>query len=1149
MPVDKRLIQNCIVAFDFTTLFREGLGWDTLREHAIDIEVDGQTYRLQPLAEKQGLKAFRCAPDAEGHVPADRAMRKIDREVTKHAYEHLIVYADTVQQAQVWQWVRREPGKPLTPRYVRFHKGQSGEAAAQQLSLLAVSFEEEEQVDTLEMSRRARKAFDVEKVTRKFYDRFQREHAAFDAFIEGIGVEADRQWYTSLMLNRLMFVYFIQKKGLFDYHTLDRLDGDQDYLRQRLTHVRQQLGNGQFHSFYRSFLLRLFHEGLSQREEQRPTVLKQLLGNVPYLNGGLFDVHQLEQAYPAIAIPDEAFERIFAFFDEYHWHLDERTTRADNEINPDVLGYIFEKYINQKQMGAYYTKEDITGYISKNTIIPYLLESTANLCTVAFTDDGPVWSLLRETPDRYLYDAVKHGCDLPLPLNIEAGIADITQRGEWNRSAPDDVALPTETWREVVARRARYSEVREKLAGGAITCVNDLITYNLDIRQFAQDAITYCEGENLLDAFYRSLEKITILDPTCGSGAFLFAALNILEPLYEACLTRMQQMVDDREKLGRWQASPLPSSHLPATPPKEGRGDACHRPGSPSPLPSQSPRPARAGGYYNRFREILQRVEQHPNHTYFILKSIIINNLYGVDIMEEAVEICKLRLFLKLAAQIESARHIEPLPDIDFNIRAGNTLVGFATYAEAEESVTRKFDFDNTMERIKSKAKDVDFSFKYFREMQTDIKVDSDLMATMKAQVRSQLSELNAILDSYLAAEYGISHNDIKNEQEYELRFAHWRQTHQPFHWFVEFHRIIQEKGGFNVIIGNPPYVEYSKVRKEYTILGYETESCGNLYAFVMERSVKLQIPHGRYGMIVPHSSFCTDRMEPLMKTYMRGCDHLWISTYSIRPSKLFVGVDQRLAIVLTRFGDDPTTLYSTQYHHWREEARPALFDFMEYENVTDIHFCNSIPKMYSTIESAIWKWLSQYKELKENFANHGTQVYFHNAPRYWIRAMTFAPYFWNERDGEQQSSHVKTLTLKTEIDAQVAIAALNSSLFYWWFLLLSNCRDLTMREIERFPLGLDTMNVDYKYALAATSERLMEDYRKHAFRKEAFYKATGKVVYDEFYPKYSKPIIDEIDRVLAKHYGFTDEELDFIINYDIKYRMGRGGDDDEEEV
>ena len=55
----------------------------------------------------------------------------------------------------------------------------------------------------------------------------------------------------------------------------------------------------------------------------------------------------------------------------------------------------------------------------------------------------------------------------------------------------------------------------------------------------------------------------------------------------------------------------------------------------------------------------------------------------------------------------------------------------------------------------------------------------------------------------------------------------------------------------------------------------------------------------------------------------------------------------------------------------------------------------------------------------------------------------------------------------------------------------------------------------------------------------DTYYKATGQVIYDEFYPKLSKPIIDEIDKVLASHYGFTEEELDFIINYDIKYRMG----------
>jgi hypothetical protein len=71
-----------------------------------------------------------------------------------------------------------------------------------------------------------------------------------------------------------------------------------------------------------------------------------------------------------------------------------------------------------------------------------------------------------------------------------------------------------------------------------------------------------------------------------------------------------------------------------------------------------------------------------------------------------------------------------------------------------------------------------------------------------------------------------------------------------------------------------------------------------------------------------------------------------------------------------------------------------------------------------------------------------------------------------------------------------------------------------------------------------------MQDYKYHSkvkIRKDG-------VKLQEFYPSRSKPIIDEIDRVLARHYGFTDEELDFIINYDIKYRMGHGNEEEEGE-
>ena len=229
-------------------------------------------------------------------------------------------------------------------------------------------------------------------------------------------------------------------------------------------------GKDRFQSFYRLFLLRLFHQGLGQPEADRSPELAALLGRVPYLNGGLFDVHDLERDNPEIQIPDAAFEQIFDFFDAYQWHLDDRPLHEDKEINPDVLGYIFEKYINQKQMGAYYTKEDITGYISRNAIIPFLFEQAKKHCPIAFTPGGGVWRLLSDNPDRYFYEAVRHGVtydihrrealtgERELPIETAAGLSDFSHRGVWKKvrrhqSMPCRQRLGASTWPVASATR------------------------------------------------------------------------------------------------------------------------------------------------------------------------------------------------------------------------------------------------------------------------------------------------------------------------------------------------------------------------------------------------------------------------------------------------------------------------------------------------------------------------------------------------------------------------------------------------------------------------------------------------------------------------------------------------------------------------
>jgi hypothetical protein len=1083
--------RQCLKEFDLRTLFIDEMGWD---HHIFSLEVfvDGSTYTLSAVAQKRGMVVFVCSPADDGPIPDYSTRRKIEKQVAKSVHEHLIIYEDKENKSQVWQWVKREAGKPTQCREHRYYCNQPGDSLLQKLEAIAFSLDEEDGLTIVDVATRVRAGFDVDRVTKRFYDRFKSEHDTFLRFLKGIPDEEMQRWYASVMLNRLMFIYFIQKKGF--------LDSNINYLQDKLTDSKHR-GKDRF---YKDFLCALFFEGFAKKENERKTTNNQLLGRVPFLNGGIFQPHQLEEHHgKSIQIGDAAFEKLFSFFDQYQWHLDERPLRADNEINPDVLGYIFEKYVNQKQMGAYYTKEDITEYISKNTIIPYLFDEAEKKCKIAFEGEQSVWGLLQADPDRYIYDAVKKGVDLPLPAEIAVGLNDVSKRTEWNKPAPEEYVLPTEIWREVVARRCRYEEVRSKLLSGEIRDINDLITYNLNIRQFAQDVIENCEGPELLRAFWHAIEQVSILDPTCGSGAFLFAASNILEPLYEACLERMEVFLDEMERSGEK-----------------------HRPEK-----------------FSDFHKVLDRIKQHPNRRYFIFKSIIVNNLYGVDIMEEAIEICKLRLFLKLVAQIDQVERIEPLPDIDFNIRAGNTLVGYATYDEVKKAVLGdtqgKFDLGKDMKRIDEKAQDVDRLFKLFREQQTEL--GGEVTAADKQELRSRLKALEDELNRYLAGEYGI---DPDKKPSYEK----WLVSHKPFHWFIEFYGIVK-KGGFDVIIGNPPYVEYKDVKQVYTLQEFESFACGDLYAFTVERAIKIVRLNGLIGMIVPISIFCTDGFESLQKLSTKSLNFLWTSFFANRPSQLFDGSQKRLTILVGKRGGLSTPkIYTTAYLRWIKEERDKLFlarlQYSFQQSPFQV-FSTSLEKLGSALEtSAFSRVVSIRKKLEsavEKTAKH--KVYYTRKFGYFLAFLNFIPHIVDiKTENLKPPSELKELNLASTESVFITVAALSSSTFFWFWNVLSDCRNLNRRDLLAFPLNPAHVPVDIKSRLNILGTKYLNTLcsSSHIMLKSGL-----KI--ETFDYLSCKSIIDEIDNVLADNYGFTEEELDFIINYDIKYRMGRNEPEEEE--
>src|SRR5208282_5570126 len=159
----RQLLKN----FDFTTLFIDELGWDHYNAQ-LNVTLNGQSHHLVAVAQKRGMVAFQL-PSAPGSRIPEYAIRcKIEHQVARSVHEHLIVFTDAVQTTQIWQWVKRETGKPLARREHTYRKEQPGDALIQKLQAIAFIIEEEESITLPGVTGRVRAGFDVERITKRF---------------------------------------------------------------------------------------------------------------------------------------------------------------------------------------------------------------------------------------------------------------------------------------------------------------------------------------------------------------------------------------------------------------------------------------------------------------------------------------------------------------------------------------------------------------------------------------------------------------------------------------------------------------------------------------------------------------------------------------------------------------------------------------------------------------------------------------------------------------------------------------------------------------------------------------------------------------------------------------------------------------------
>jgi hypothetical protein len=208
------------------------------------------------------------------------------------------------------------------------------------------------------------------------------------------------------------------------------------------------------------------------------------------------------------------------------------------------------------------------------------------------------------------------------------------------------------------------------------------------------------------------------------------------------------------------------------------------------------------------------------------------------------------------------------------------------------------------------------------------------------------------------------------------------------------------------------------------------------------------------------------------------------------------------------------------------------------------------MPKFSSVVEKGITRKLQADKKTLSHFYAKSKQhyVYYSRKVGYFLQVLDFSPDVRDGRGNRRAPSEFKELTFRDPGLARCALACLNANLFYWFVTVFSDCRHVNKREVDAFPVDLKRLwGGAQGKPLSALSTHLMSELDGNSERRKMTFKHDSLTVQCIF-PKHSKSIIDKIETVLAKHYGFTDDELDFIINYDIKYRMGRdnGGDEDE---
>ncbi len=319
----------------------------------------------------------------------------------------------------------------------------------------------------------------------------------------------------------------------------------------------------------------------------------------------------------------------------------------------------------------------------------------------------------------------------------------------------------------------------------------------------------------------------------------------------------------------------------------------------------------------------------------------------------------------------------------------------------------------------------------------------------------------------------------------------------------------------YDIVLGNPPYVEDSKSDS------IPPKKYGNIYANVLEHAAVHLKPGGALGFVIPLSYVSTPRMKKIREELYRRIPRQYILSFSDRPDCLFTAVHQKLCVLFGKNDGENMEVYTGNYRYWYREERQELFRTME---IVKNNFVTEgyIPKLGTVSDVNIYqKIISQKTHLVDWMKAGSDSVCLNMRAAFWMKA------FRSVHSGGEY----KEFFCDGQSAANYCMCLLNSSLFWWYWICVSDCWHITGKELRGFkvPPVDDFQEAD---RLAAALEKRLEETKVYVGTKQTQYEYKHRECVDD---------IHAIDDYIHALYGLTETEGRYIKDFAYRYRISGG--------